>query len=119
MSYVDGFLLPVPTRNLAAYKKMAKVAGKVWKDHGALHYYECAADDLKNAMGITFDGVLKPKKGETVIFSFIVYKTKADRKRVMKAVMADPRLKGDINTMPFDFKRMAYGGFKTLVESHG
>lgn len=115
MSYVDGFLLPV--KDLKAYRKMARVAARVWMDHGALAYYECAADDLKNSMGVAFDSLMKPKKGETLVFAFVVYKSKAEKKRVMKAVMADKRLKGGMDNMPFDFKRMAYGGFKTLVQA--
>ena len=117
MSYVDGFLLPLPTKNLTAYKKMAKLAAKVWMEHGALAYFECAGDDLKNPMGASFPGLVKPKRGETIIFAFVVYKTKAERKRVLKAVMSDPRLTGEMTKMPFDVKRMAYGGFKAIVEA--
>lgn len=115
MSYVQGFLLPV--KNIKAYRKMARLASKVWIEHGALSYHEAAADDLKNPMGTAFDSLMKPKKGETLVFAFIVYKSRADVKRVMKKVMADKRLQGDMANMPFDMKRMAVGGFKTIVQN--
>lgn len=116
MRYVDGFLLPVPKRNVTAYRAMARKAGKIWLEHGALEYLECAGDDLKVKKVVPFPKVAKVKPSETVFFSFIVYKSKADRDRVNKKVMADPRLKMDMKKMPFDWKRMAYGGFKALVD---
>jgi uncharacterized protein YbaA (DUF1428 family) len=118
MAYVDGFLLAVPTRKLAAYRKLSAKAGKVWKDHGALEYRECVGDDLDTRHGLSFPKVVKPKRGESVVFSWIVYKSRADRKRVLAKVMSDERLKGsmDPKSLPFDVKRMSYGGFKVLVD---
>lgn len=118
MSYVDGFVLPVPTDKMAAYRKMAKLAGKVWREHGALDYKECIADDVKPGKYTSFPQSVKLKKGETVVFSFIVYKSKADRNRINKKVMADPRLAAmmDPKKMPFDGKRMFWGGFKVFVD---
>lgn len=118
MSYVDGFVIPVPRKKLAAYFRIAKKAGKVWKEHGAEQYFECAGDDLSPVwVKMTFPKLAKVKAGETVVFSFIVYKNKADRNRVNKRVMKDPRLNEMMNNkaMPFDVKRMAYGGFRTKV----
>jgi uncharacterized protein YbaA (DUF1428 family) len=118
MSYVDGFVLVVPKKKLAIYKKMATKAGKVWREHGALDYRECVGDDLKVKMGLPFPKLAKTKPSETVIFSYIVYKSRAHRDRVNAKVMADKRLtEGMPKEMPFDMKRMAYGGFKTLVEA--
>lgn len=117
MSYVDGFVLVVPKRKLAIYKKMATRAAMVWKDHGALDYRECVGDDLKVKMGLPFPKLAKTKAGETVVFSYIVYKSRAHRDKVNAKVMKDKRLfEGMVKEMPFDMKRMAYGGFKTLVE---
>jgi uncharacterized protein YbaA (DUF1428 family) len=118
MSYVDGFVVPVPTKNLAAYKKMARKAGKLWREHGALAYLECAGDDVKPGKHTSFPQSVKLKPDEVVVFSYIVYKSKRDRDRINKAVMADPRLKSmmDPRAMPFDGKRMIYGGFKSIVE---
>lgn len=118
MSYVDGFLFSVPEAKLAEFTKMAKVAAKVWMKHGALYYAESVGDDLEIPNMLSFNKVAKPKAGELVLFSFIVYKSRKHRDQVNKKVMADPELmKGcDPNNMPFDCKRMAYGGFKTLVE---
>ncbi len=116
MTYVDGFVLSVPTKNLAKYKKMATVAAKVWREHGALEYKECIGDDM-NAKGMMpFPKMAAAKKGEVVVFAFIVYKSKAHRNAVNKKVMKDPRLKCDMKDMSFDYKKMAYGGFKTIVE---
>ena len=119
MRYVDGFVLPVPKRKLEAYRRMAKKAGKVWRDHGALEYMECAGDDLKVKMGIPFPRTVKLKPGETVVFSWIVFKSRVHRDKVNAKVMKDPRLAKmmDPKSMPFDMKRMAYGGFKTLVDA--
>ena len=117
MNYVDGFVVPVPTANLAAYKKMAQKAGKVWMEHGALEYVECVADDVKPGKTTSFPQSVKLKEGEVVVFSWVVYKSRRDRDRINKLVMADPRLKDmmDPKTMPFDGKRMFYGGFKSIV----
>jgi uncharacterized protein YbaA (DUF1428 family) len=117
MSYVDGFLLPVPKKNLAAYRRMAMKAEKVWRKHGALDYKECTGDDLKVKMGVPFPRQMKIKAGETVVFSYILYKSRAHRDRVNARVMKDPEIQNlcDLKKMPFDAKRMAYGGFKVLV----
>lgn len=117
MAYVDGFVLPVPKKKLAAYRAMARKAGKVWREHGAVEYVECIADDVKPGKHTSFPQSVKLKPGEVVFFSYIVYKTKADRDRINKKVMADPRLKSmmDPKKMPFDGKRMFYGGFKVVI----
>ena len=115
--YVDGFVLPVPKRKLAAYRRMASKAGKIWKEHGALEYVECAGDDLNIKFGLPFPKGIQSKAGETVVFSWIVYKSRAHRDRVNAKVMKDPRLTKDMDQeMPFDCNRMLYGGFKTLVD---
>jgi len=116
--YVDGFVLPVPVANLAAYKKMARLAGKVWKEHGALEYIECIADDVKPGKSTSFPQSVKLKAGETVVFAYIVYPSRKARDRINAKVMADPRLAHmhDMKTMPFDGKRMFWGGFKAIVE---
>ncbi|HEY9530133.1 MAG TPA: DUF1428 domain-containing protein [Burkholderiales bacterium] len=116
MAYVDGFVLPVPKKNVAAYRAMARKAGKIWKEHGALEYRECAADDVKPGKVTSFPQSVKLKNGEAVWFSWIVYRSRADRDRILKKVMADERLKGDMNNMPFDARRMIYGGFKVVVD---
>ena len=118
MRYVDGFLLAVPKKNLKAYKTMSTKAGKVWMEHGALQYVETVGDDLKITMCGSFLDVVKLKKGETVVFSFIVYKSRAHRDSVNKKVMTDPRLAKmmKMKKMPFDPSRMSYGGFTTLVD---
>jgi len=117
MRYVDGFVLPVPKKNMAAYRRMAQQAGKVWKQHGAIEYRECVGDDLATTFGLPFPRVAKIKTGETVLFSWIVYKSKAHRNQVNKKVMADPRIKKMMQSKPpFDDKRMAYGGFKVVVD---
>ena len=117
MSYVDGFVLVVPKKKLAIYKSMARKAGKIWREHGALDYRECVGDDLKVKFGLPFTKLAKTKPSETVVFSYIVYKSRAHRDKVNAKVMADKRLQGPSmpKEMPFDMKRMAYGGFKTLV----
>jgi uncharacterized protein YbaA (DUF1428 family) len=118
MSYVDGFLLPVPKKNLVAYRNMARKAAKIWREHGALAVFECVGDQLDTKMGLPFPRIIKTKPGETVIFSWISYKSRAHRDKVNAKVMADPRLaKMDMSKMPFDFKRMGYGGFKVLVSA--
>ena len=114
--YVDGFLLAVPKKNLRAYEKMARVGAKVWREHGALEYRECAGDDLNVKMGRPFSKLLKLKAGETAVFSWIVYRSKAHRDRVNAKVMKDPRMNAfEGKPMPFDFRRMSFGGFKVLV----
>ena len=115
--YVDGFVLPVPKKNLAAYRAMARKAGKIWREHGAIDYVECVADDVKPGKLTSFPQSVKMKPDETVVFAWIVYKSRAQRDRVNKKVMADPRLADmmDPKKMPFDCKRMFYGGFKELV----
>jgi uncharacterized protein YbaA (DUF1428 family) len=117
MSYVDGFVLPVPKKNLKKYLAIAKKAGKVWKDHGALDYCEAVADDVKPGKWTSFPQSVKLKKNETVVFSYIVYKSRTHRDRVMKKVMSDPRLAKmmDPKKMPFDGKRMIWGGFKAAI----
>ena len=117
MNYVDGFVVPVPRKNLAAYRRMANKAGKVWREHGALEYIECLADDVKPGKYTSFPQSVKLKRGETVVFSWIVYKSRRDRNRVNAKVMKDPRLASmmDLKTMPFDGKRMFWGGFKVMV----
>jgi|SRR5687768_13105401 uncharacterized protein YbaA (DUF1428 family) len=118
MPYVDGFVLAVPKKNIAAYRRMATKGGKIWRQYGALEFRECAGDDLKIKMGLPFGKLLKLKPSETVFFSWIVYKSRADRDRVNAKVMKDPRMKVmmDDKNMPMDPKRMAYGGFKVLVD---
>lgn len=115
--YVDGFVLPVPKKNVAAYRKVAAKAGKVWMDHGALSYVECVADDVKLGKWTSFPQSVKLKKDETVVFAWITYKSRAHRDRVNEKVMKDPRLAAtmDPKAMPFDGKRMIYGGFKSIV----
>jgi uncharacterized protein YbaA (DUF1428 family) len=117
MSYVDGFIVPVPKKKLAVYRNMAKKAGKVWREHGALEFRETVADDVKVGKRTSFPRSVKRKPGETVVFSYIVYKSRADRDRVNKKVMKDKRLAKfmDPKSMPFDGKRMIWGGFKTMV----
>jgi len=117
MQYVDGFVLPVPTKNLQAYRRMAQKAGKIWREHGALEFRECVAEDVKVGKLTSFPRSVKLKPGETVVFSWIVYKSRAHRDRVNAKVMKDPRLAKmmDPKAMPFDGKRMIYGGFTTLV----
>jgi uncharacterized protein YbaA (DUF1428 family) len=116
--YVDGFLVPVPKKNLEVYRRMAQKAGRVWREHGALEYRECVAEDVKVGKWTSFPRSVKLKPGETVVFSWIVYKSRAHRDRVNKKVMSDPRLAEMMNpkALPFDGKRMIWGGFTTLVE---
>ncbi|MFZ2509189.1 MAG: DUF1428 domain-containing protein [Steroidobacteraceae bacterium] len=118
MSYADGFVLPVPRRNLAAYRQMARKAGKVWREHGALQYVECVADDVKPGKYTSFPQSVKLKRGEVVVFSWILYRSRKQRDRVLAKVMKDPRLKKmmDPKAMPFDARRMFWGGFKSIVE---
>jgi uncharacterized protein YbaA (DUF1428 family) len=117
-NYVDGFVLPVPKKKLAAYRRMAQKAGRIWREHGALDFVECVADDVKVGKVTSFPQSVKLKAGEVVVFSWIAFKSRAHRDSVNKKVMADPRLGSmmDLKTMPFDAKRMIYGGFKVLVQ---
>lgn len=119
MRYVDGFVLPVPKKSLKAYFQMAKKASKIWREHGALEYRECLGDDLNVKYGLPFPSLAKLKPGETMVFSWIVYKSRAHRDRVNAKVMKDPRINNlcDEKSMPFDVKRMAYGGFKVIVSA--
>ena len=116
--YVDGFLVPVPKRKLAAYRRMAQQAGRIWRKHGAVEFRECAGDDLNVKMGCgkSFPRTIKLKSGETVMFSWIVFKSRAHRDRVNARVMKDPQMAKMPKAMPFDVERMASGGFKVLVD---
>ena len=118
MNYVDGVVVPVPKKNLAAYRRMAKTSGKVWREHGALEYTECIADDVKPGKATSFPQAVKLKPDEVVVFAWIVYKSRAQRDRTMKKVMADPRLASMMNpkSLPFDARRMFWGGFKEMVK---
>ena len=119
MAYVDGFVVPVPKRSKRAYLRMARKAGKVWRDHGALAFCECVADDVKMGKWTSFPRSVKRKPSETVVFAYIVYKSRADRDRVNAKVMKDKRLAKMMQpgAMPFDGKRMIYGGFKVMVDA--
>lgn len=118
MAYVDGFLIPIPKRSIEEYRRIARKAGRIWREYGALEYRECVGDDLKVERVKSFSRSAGAKAGETVVFSWIVYKSRAHRDRVNAKVMADPRLAemADGKNMPFDVRRMAYGGFKVLVD---
>jgi uncharacterized protein YbaA (DUF1428 family) len=117
--YVDGYVVPVPKKNVKAYRRVAQKAGKIWREHGALEYRECAGDDLDVKWGVPFPRQIKLKPGETVVFSWIVFKSRAHRDRVNAKAMKDPRLADsmDAKSMPFDCKRMVYGGFTILVDA--
>jgi uncharacterized protein YbaA (DUF1428 family) len=116
--YVDGFVVPVPKRNIDAYRRMARKAGKVWREHGALEYRECVADDVKMGKVTSFPRSVERKRNETVVFSWIVFKSRAHRDSVNAKVMKDPRVADmmDPKDMPFDGKRMIYGGFNVVVD---
>jgi uncharacterized protein YbaA (DUF1428 family) len=117
-NYVDGFVIPVPKKNIDAYRRMARRAGKIWREHGAIGYFECIADDVKPGKLTSFPQAVKLKAGEQVWFSWIVYKSRRDRDRILAKVLKDPRLADmmDPKKMPFDVKRMIYGGFKVMIE---
>lgn len=115
--YVDGFVIPIKKKNLKAYKKMAALGCKIWMEYGALDYYECVGETLNVPWGWTFPKMCKLKPDETVIFAFVVYKSKAHRKQVVKKVESDPRMKMEGVEMPFDMKRFAVGGFTVLVQA--
>lgn len=116
MSYVDGFVVPVPKSKLAQYRRLARKAGRIWREHGALHYIECVGDDVQPGKVTSFPQAVKLEPGEVVVFSWIVYASRRERDRVNKKVMADPRLAMDPKSMPFDAKRMFWGGFKPMIE---
>lgn len=116
MPYVDGFVLAVPKANLEQYKEMARVAGQVWMEHGALHYVEAVADDVPYGELTSFPRAVQAKEDEIVIFSWVTYASRADRDAIMKKVMEDPRIKDQFPSMPFDGKRMIFGGFESFME---
>ena len=120
MPYVDGFVIPVPKKNIAKYRSISRKAGKIWRKYGALEYRECVGDDLnQKGMGLAFPRLAKVKPGETVVFSWVVFKSRAHRDRVNARVMKDPtiaKMMTDPEAMPFDVKRMTYGGFKLIVD---
>lgn len=116
MTYVDGLVLAVPKKKVADYKKIARKAAKIWREHGALAVVECLGDDVPYGKLTSFPRAVKARNVETVVLSRILYKSRAHRNAVNKKVMADARLKMDMSTMPFDGKRMIYGGFKTMLE---
>ncbi len=118
MSYVDGYVLPVPKDKISAYRRLARQAGTIWREHGALEYRECVGDDLEIDGMLSFPQGIQAQTGETIIFAWIVFRSKAHRDRVNAKVMQDPRLANmNPQSMPFDCKRMLYGGFKTLVSA--
>ena len=117
MHYVDGYVLPVPKKNLNAYARMARMGAKIWLKHGALDYKECVGEDLKPKWGMPFPKMMKLKPEETVVFSWIVFKSRAHRDRVNAKVMKEMEKMGGMKEMPFDMKRMVYGGFKAIVEA--
>jgi uncharacterized protein YbaA (DUF1428 family) len=115
--YVDGFVIPVPKKEIPAYLKMARLGARVWKEHGALAVFECVGDDLKPKFGVPFPRAIRVKKGETVVFSWILFKSRASRDRVNAKVMKDQRMATAPKKMPFDLKRMIYSGFEVAVKS--
>jgi uncharacterized protein YbaA (DUF1428 family) len=117
--YIDGYVLPVPNNQIDAYRRLAEEAAKIWREHGALEYRECVGDDLDVKEMVPFPRIVESKPGETVVFSWIVFQSRSHRDEVNAKVMKDPRLKSmmDRQGVPFDYKRMAYGGFKTIVEA--
>ncbi|MGA8278103.1 MAG: DUF1428 domain-containing protein [Rhodanobacteraceae bacterium] len=119
MNYVDGFVIPVPKKNLAVYRRMSRRCGKVWREHGALAFHECVGDDVKPGKLTSFPLAVKLKADEVAVFSWIVFKSRAQRDRINQKVMADPRLADLMNpkALPFDGKRMIYGGFKMIVDA--
>jgi uncharacterized protein YbaA (DUF1428 family) len=116
-SYVDGFVIPVPKKNIPAYLKMARMGARIWKEHGALEVFECVGDDLEPKFGVPFPRAIRTRAGETVVFSWILYKSRASRDRVNAKVMKDKRMATPPKKMPFDVKRMIFGGFSVPVES--
>lgn len=116
MSYVDGFVLAIPRQNLETYKKLARIAGEVWREHGALSYVECTAEDVGQGEVTSFPRAVLAKEDETVVFAWVTYESRAHRDAVLAKVMADPRLKMDPKDAPFDSRRMIYGGFEAFLE---
>lgn len=116
MTYVDGFVLPIPKDKVEVYRKISSDAGKLWKEHGALAYYECVADDVKTGEVTSFPQAVKLQENETVVFAWILFRSREHRDEVNAKVMKDPRLKMDPAEMPMDMKRMIYGGFQSIVE---
>jgi len=116
MSYVDGFVVAVPKENIEAYKAIARKAGEVWKEYGALAYVECIGNDVPYGKVTSFPRAVEAKDDEIIIFSWIVYASREQRDQISAMAMADPRLKGEMSNMPFDGKRMIYGGFETFLE---
>ena len=116
MSYVDGFVLPVPKKRMDDYRRMARKAGKIWREHGALEYRECVVEDVNVKYGLPFTRAVKMKPGDTVVFAWIVFKSRSHRDRVNAKVLNDPRLEMDPSAMPVDVKRMVYGAFNVLVD---
>lgn len=114
--YVDGYVLPVPKSNIEAYRRLAELAGRVWREHGALEYVECISEDVKPGVHTSFPQAVDLKENEAVVFAWIAFASRAERDRINAAVMADPRMCPDPSNMPFDGKRMFFGGFETLVE---
>ena len=121
MPYVDGFVIPVPRKNVDAYRRIAARAGRIWMEHGARQYIEAVGDDLKASFGLPFPRLVRLKPGETVLYSFIIYRSRAHRDRVNKKVMSDPRILRmmEKGKMPFDERRMSYGGFRSIVAFGG
>lgn len=117
--YIDGFVLPIPQKNLPAYRQMARKASKIWREHGALEYRECVGEDLAVTMGLPFPKGIKTRPGETVVFAYIAYKSRAHRDKVNAKVMQDPRIAEscDMDNMPFDSRRMMWGGFEEIVSA--
>ena len=118
MPYIDAFVLPVARKNLPAYRRMSRKTGKIWRDHGALEYRECVGDDLNMKFAVPFPRRIRLKRGETVVFSWIMYQSRAARDRINAKAMKDPRMDGmtDMKAMPFDVKRMVTGGFRVMVD---
>ena len=116
MAYVDGFVLPVQKKHLAAYKKLARIFGAICRENGVQEYFECVAEDLSSPVGVPFYKLLKLKKGETAIFSWVIFKSKAHRNKVHAALMRDPRMTKGPKVMPFDMKRMSWGGFAPIIK---
>lgn len=115
MRYVDGFVIPIPKKNLKAYLSMARLGKRIWLKHGALDYQECVSDDVRSPFGLPFPKGIRARKGEAVLFSYIVFRSKAHRNAVNAKVMRDPAMSASLPRMPFDAKRMIYGGFRVLV----
>jgi uncharacterized protein YbaA (DUF1428 family) len=118
MPYIDAFVLPVARKNLAAYRRLSRKTGKIWRDHGALEFRECVGDDLATKFAVPFPRRIRLKRGETVVFSWIMYRSRAARDRINAKAMQDPRMAGmmDMNALPFDMTRMVTGGFKVFVD---